>query len=79
MKQKLIIFFFFLSSLCFSQDVIITKKGEKISCKVLKVEQSQLDYKKISNLEGPTYSILKSNVASVTYKNGDVEVFTENE
>ena len=78
MKNFLIFLFLIISCLgAFSQDLIITKKGDKITCKVLSVEQNSVSYKKSSNLDGPSYSIEKTQIASVTYKNGDVDVFTE--
>ena len=59
----------------FSQDVIYLKSGEKIEAKILEVELEQLKYKKSSNLEGPTYSIAKSEVHMILYENGESEIF----
>ena len=64
--------------LAYSQDVIITKNAEKIEAKIIEVSSAEIKYKKLSNLEGPTFVLLSSEVASVIYENGDVKVY-ENE
>ncbi len=55
---------------------MITKKtGEDITVKVLEVTTSEIKYKKFDNLDGPTFSILKSEVLIIRYKNGTKDVF----
>lgn len=58
-----------------SQDVIVKKDNSTIISKVTKVSQTEIEYKKWSNLDGPTYTINKSEVSSVNYENGDRDVF----
>jgi hypothetical protein len=65
----------FTLTLCFSQDVITTRSGESIQAKILEVGQKEIKYKKVDNLEGPVYWILKSVVLMVKYENGTVDVF----
>jgi hypothetical protein len=61
----------------YAQDIIITKNAEKIAAKVLEINISNVKYKKFSHLYGPDYSILKSDISSILYENGKVEVFTD--
>lgn len=56
---------------------IIKRNGDIIEAQILEVGVSEIKYKKCSNLEGPTYSILKSTVFMLKYKNGDKDVFNE--
>lgn len=69
----------FCANTIFAQDIIVTKKSEKIEAKITDVEQDRIKYKKFNYQEGPTYTIKKSEIASVIYQNGDVETFSEEE
>lgn len=77
--KNVIIFFLLLilPMLAYSQDVIITKKAEKLEVKIIEVSSSEIKYKKLNNLEGPTFVLLSSDVASVIYENGEVQVFED--
>lgn len=67
-----------LSATCvFAQDVIVKKDGSTIVSRVLKFSSTEIEYKKFSNLNGPTYTILKSEVRSINYENGEKETFGE--
>jgi hypothetical protein len=68
----LAVFSFFL---CFSQDVITKKTGEDIQAKILEVGQTDIKYKKTDNLEGPSFTITKSEVLMVRYSNGTKDIF----
>lgn len=57
------------------QDLIIKKNSETIKAKVLEVNQDDIKYKKWDNLEGPTYTLQKSDINSIVYQNGDADVF----
>ena len=59
-----------------AQDVIVKKDGSTILAKVLEVNQSDVKYKKFDNLNGPTYSIRKSELQSINYQNGMKDVFS---
>ena len=70
--------------LCFpliglGQDNIILKDGEEISAKVLKINSENVEYKKSSNLEGPTYTLDKKDIFMIKYENGEKEVFRKKE
>lgn len=68
-----------LSVLCVSllnaQDVIITKNAEKIEAKIIEVSPTEIKYKKTNNLDGPTFIFYVSDVQTIIYSNGDVQLF----
>ena len=57
-----------------AQDLIILKDGNEISAKVMEVNQAEIKYKKFDNPEGPSYSVLKSDVFMIRYKNGTKDI-----
>lgn len=59
-----------------AQDVIVKKDGSTIIAKVLEVNQDNIKYKKLSNQNGPTYTIIISDVMSVNYENGEKEDYS---
>ena len=71
------IFFLFIISvfnLC-AQDTIIKRNGEEIQAKVLNINETQINYIKWNNQNGPTYTIAKSDVFMIKYENGEKDVF----
>jgi len=60
----------------FAQDIIVTKDSKRIDATVLEVNVDNIKYKDWSNQNGPTYTILKSEIASIIYQNGKVETFS---
>lgn len=76
MKQLLVLLFFLCSTCAFAQDVIVKKDGSTILSRVLEVNQNEVKYKKFNNLDGPTYSISKSELQSINYKNGAKDTFS---
>jgi hypothetical protein len=68
-----------INTTAFSQDVIITKDSKKIEAKVTEININSIKYKKFNNLEGPTYTLLKSEIATIVYQNGMIDVFDEKE
>ncbi len=65
------------TSSVFSQDIITKKTGEDISAKISEVTQTEIKYKKFDNLEGPIFSILKSDVLMIRYEDGTKDIFNE--
>lgn len=59
-----------------AQDVIVKKDQSTVMSKVLEITSTEIKYKKWNNLDGPTYSINRSEVLSINYENGEVEKFT---
>lgn len=76
MNKILLILFSFVCSNGLAQDGIVKKDGSTILSKVLEVNTSEIKYKKYSNLDGPTYTILNTELLSINYKNGESEKFT---
>ena len=62
-----------LISLAFGQDVVRLHKGDSLTVKVTEIGESQIQYKRLDNLEGPVYTIKKSDVESITYSNGNTD------
>lgn len=60
---------------CYANDVIVTKNKEKLEGKIIEVSQNEIKYKKATNPDGPTFVIDKSEVVTILYDNGEVEVF----
>ncbi len=58
-----------------AQDLITKKNGEDVQAKILEVNQRDIKYKRWDNLEGPTFTLLKSEILLVRYENGTNEVF----
>ncbi|MDR0831206.1 MAG: hypothetical protein LBN95_14025 [Prevotellaceae bacterium] len=76
-KIFIILGLLFVANGVWSQDKIITKNKEQISAKVLEIEELIVKYKKFDNLEGPTYSIKKSDIVTIIYQNGNIENFND--
>ena len=76
MKTILVSLFAFLfTQTLLAQDNIILRNGEEIKAKVQEVGLSEIKYKKLDNLTGPVYTVLKSDVFTINYENGTKEVF----
>lgn len=60
---------------CAAQDVIVKKDGSTIVSKVLEITSTEVKYKKFTNQNGPTYTILKDEVQAINYENGEKDVF----
>ena len=60
-----------------AQDVIVKKDGSTILSKVLEVNTADIKYKKFSNLNGPTYTIDKTEVQTINYEGGDIDKFDD--
>lgn len=58
-----------------AQDVIVKKDGSTIVSKVIEVSETQVTYKKFSNIDGPTYTISTSELSSINYPNGEKDSF----
>ncbi|MBQ0082491.1 MAG: hypothetical protein KBT41_04335 [bacterium] len=62
--------------LSFAEDIIILKSSNKIEAIIQEVSKNEIKYKKASNANGPTFTISTSEVSSIVYSNGDVQVFS---
>ena len=59
----------------YSQDIIVTNDGNKIEAKVTEVEVEVIKYKKFGDNDGPTYTMKKTEISTILYENGSVDVF----
>ena len=78
--KKIITCFFatlFVANSLFSQDILTKKTGDDIKAKVLEVTTTEVKYKKFDNLNGPVFSILKSELLLIRYENGSKDVFND--
>ena len=60
-----------------AQDLIIKNDNSTIQCKVLKISNSEIEYKKWTNLDGPIYTIDVEDVIRIDYQNGESESFND--
>jgi len=70
-----IMFLMILPDIVFTQDIIYKTDKTIIEAKVLKISDSEVEYKRFSNPDGPTYSILRKQVKMIIYQNGEKDVF----
>ncbi|MDR1793308.1 MAG: hypothetical protein LBR36_07720 [Bacteroidales bacterium] len=56
------------------QDVIVTYKSGKINAKVISVDNIQVKYKLFAQQDGAEYTIPKSDVVTILYENGVVDI-----
>ena len=77
LKLFLIVSLFFIAGIIKAQDVIVKKDNSTILSKVLRISNSEIEYKKWSNLDGPTYVISVSEILSINYENGDIDRFED--
>jgi hypothetical protein len=70
------ILFVFSSNIIKAQDTLTMRSGENILVKVIEVGTAEVKYKKQDNLNGPVFSILKSDLLVIKYENGTKEDFS---
>lgn len=66
-----------IATIAMAADVITKKNGTTIQCKVMKVGRTEVEYKNITNLDGPVYALDLTEISSITYENGAVDKFGE--
>jgi len=59
-----------------AQDTLSMRSGENILVKVIEVGTTEVKYKKLDNLNGPIFSILKSDLLIIKYENGTKDDFS---
>lgn len=62
-----------------AKDIIVLNSSDSIKAKILEVTPTEVKYKKMNYLDGPTFVIHKSDIRTITYGNGDVESFVQKE
>jgi len=66
--------FFTLAVFAGAQDMIVLVNGNMIEAKVEEISTTEIKYRRFDNLRGPLIIINKSEVFSIRYENGAVEV-----
>lgn len=56
-------------------DVIVKKDNEKIEVVIREIDANTIRYKKVSDPDGPVFTLNKTEVSSILYGNGEVENF----
>ena len=74
-KFSLITAMLMTSLLVFAQDIIVTTDAQKIEAKILEVSKSEIKYKEIDNLDGPTFILETAEINSIIYSNGKVVLY----
>jgi hypothetical protein len=59
------------------QDTLTFSNGTKLRAKVTEVMVTGVKYKKYDNLNGPLYTVLKSDLRNIKYENGQVDTFSK--
>ena len=77
MKYILLFILFVCSSnIIKAQDTLSMRSGENILVKVIEVGTVEVKYKKLDNLNGPVFSMLKSDLLMIKYENGTKDDFS---
>ena len=61
-----------------AQDIILKKNADEIQAKVLKVTETEIEYKKWENLDGPIYTIPANEIFIIKYQNGSKDIISAN-
>jgi len=80
--KKACILFICLLTLCSrlsAQDLLTLKNGEDIQVKVTEINKTSVMYRRFDNIDGPIYSVDKSDVLIIRYSNGTKDIFNINE
>lgn len=75
MKKLVFLLFIIIGVQLSAQDYIMLLNGDEIKSKVLEINNDNIKYKKYSNLNGPTYTINKSEIFLIKYQSGDKDIF----
>lgn len=72
-KLSFTIFLSILGTMSNAQDLIHTKKQQKIPAKVISVTPNNIVYRDFGNNDGPTYEIPKNDLIKIVYTTGKIE------
>lgn len=60
-----------------AQDLLIKRNGDELLVKVIEVMKEDIKYKKFSNIDGPLYTMSKTEIFMIKYENGEKELFSD--
>lgn len=70
MKKLLLILLLMSTTNVFAQDVIVKKDGSAIVCRVMELSETEIVYKKWSDLNGSNYVMNRADASTINYENG---------
>ena len=70
MKQLLVFLLLLCAASVSAQDVIVKKDGSTIVCRVVELTDTEITYKKWSDLNGSNYVMERSSASAINYENG---------
>ncbi|MBL7884447.1 MAG: hypothetical protein JNL69_10295 [Bacteroidia bacterium] len=73
------VFIIFCSLNLKAQDTIVKITGEKVIAKIIEITPTEVKYKKIEFIDGPTYVDYKSKIEFIVFSNGLKEFFEKKE
>jgi hypothetical protein len=78
MKNTILLFAIAILSISQSiaQDRLFFLNGDETDVKITEITSSEVKYKRMDNLDGPSFSTLKSELFMIKYANGDKEMIT---
>jgi hypothetical protein len=65
----------FQSIPCLAQDTLVLRDGKKLPVKVIEVKKYIIQYKKVTNLNGPTYEYDIRDIGRIKYESGAIDEF----
>ncbi len=68
-----------VSLLTFAQDIIITRDAQRIEGKIKEVSPTEIRYLYWDNQDGPVFVLPTAEIATITYQNGKVQVFNNDQ
>ena len=77
MKQILTAFFLLASVIASASDLIIKHNEEKLEVKIIEVSETDVRYKMLDNLEGPTFLLKSDKIAAIIFENGFIKTFSK--
>jgi hypothetical protein len=76
MRKLFTISSFIFTTTLFAQDTLVTTNGDIVTVLVKSISDTEIEYKKANNPDGPTYVRSKSEVLAIHYKNGTTDTFS---
>jgi len=67
--------FIAITCACYAQDIIVTKDSRRYNALVTEVNVDNVRFKMYENQDGPVYTLPKSDIVTIIYRNGNVETF----
>ncbi len=65
------------SATMFADDVIVTKDSQRINAKIEEVGLDVVKYRRSDNVNGPLYTLAKTEIVTILYENGTIETFQQ--